>query len=82
MIALPRDRVTAARLAHNQEVLVRIQIPPPGIVAQLVRALPCHGRGRGFESRQFRHLITPQFHLLFRWFSYGTPATRSRMFHL
>ena len=26
-----------------------------GIVAQLVRALPCHGRGREFESRRFRH---------------------------
>ena len=26
-----------------------------GIVAQLVRALPCHGRGRGFDSRRFRH---------------------------
>ena len=28
-----------------------------GIVAQLVRALPCHGRGREFESRRFRHYI-------------------------
>src|ERR1051325_7278535 len=28
-----------------------------GGVAQLVRALPCHGRGRGFESRRSRHLI-------------------------
>ncbi len=28
-----------------------------GIVAQLVRALPCHGRGRGFESRRFRHFL-------------------------
>ena len=26
-----------------------------GMVAQLVRALPCHGRGCGFESRPFRH---------------------------
>jgi hypothetical protein len=25
-----------------------------GAVAQLVRALPCHGRGRGFESRPLR----------------------------
>ena len=22
-----------------------------GVVAQLARVLPCHGRGRGFESR-------------------------------
>lgn len=26
-----------------------------GFVAQLVRALPCHGRGREFESRRIRH---------------------------
>jgi tripartite-type tricarboxylate transporter receptor subunit TctC len=26
-------------------------------VAQLVRALPCHGRGRGFESRLSRHFV-------------------------
>lgn len=29
-----------------------------GLVAQLVRALPCHGRGREFESRPVR--ITAQ----------------------
>ena len=27
-----------------------------GGVAQLVRALACHARGRGFESRHSRHL--------------------------
>ena len=52
----------AARLAHNQEVEVRILAPPPiswffGAVAQLVRALPCRGRSRGFKSRQSRQLI-------------------------
>jgi hypothetical protein len=29
--------------------------PSIGDVAQLVRALPCHGRGRGFEPRRPRH---------------------------
>ena len=28
-----------------------------GDVAQLVRALPCHGRGRGFEPRRPRHSL-------------------------
>ena len=28
-----------------------------GIVAQLVRALPCHGRGREFESRRIRQYL-------------------------
>src|SRR5579871_513954 len=28
-----------------------------GDVVQLVRTLPCHGRGRGFESRRPRHLF-------------------------
>ncbi len=32
-------------------------LPSPyrGGVAQLVRALPCHGRGYGFEPRRSRH---------------------------
>ena len=28
-----------------------------GFVAQLVRALPCHGRGREFESRRIRQKL-------------------------
>lgn len=32
-----------------------------GVVAQLVRALPCHGRGRGFESRSPRHTHLASF---------------------
>jgi hypothetical protein len=31
----------------------------PGDVVQLVRTLPCHGRGRGFESRRPRHSFKP-----------------------
>ena len=31
-----------------------------GVVAQLVRALPCHGRGYGFDSRQSRYVISLQ----------------------
>ena len=30
-----------------------------GVVAQLVRVSACHAEGRGFESRQLRHLIDP-----------------------
>ena len=32
-----------------------------GDVVQLVRTLPCHGRGRGFESRRPRHSIANGF---------------------
>jgi hypothetical protein len=32
-----------------------LSCPPSGGVAQLVRALPCHGRGYGFEPRRSRH---------------------------
>lgn len=36
-----------------------------GAVAQLVRALPCHGRGHGFESRRFRHKnLSPNFYMI------------------
>lgn len=27
-----------------------------GVLVQLVRMLPCHGRGRGFESHTYRKL--------------------------
>ena len=33
--------------------------PPFGPVAQLVRALACHARGRGFEPHPDRHYIQP-----------------------
>jgi hypothetical protein len=28
-----------------------------GVVAQLVRVLACHARGRGFEPRSLRHIV-------------------------
>jgi hypothetical protein len=34
-----------------------LSIPLRGGVAQLVRALPCHGRGYGFEPRHSRHVF-------------------------
>src|SRR5271165_330644 len=37
-----------------------------GVVVQLVRTLPCHGRGRGFESRRPRHS--------FEWFTDLPPS--------
>lgn len=49
--------------------VVSVSLPHPtkvGVVAQLIRALPCHGRGRGFESRsprkknEIRLLILPK----------------------
>ncbi len=32
-----------------------------GVVVQLVRTLPCHGRGRGFESRRPRHFLSSTY---------------------
>ena len=44
-----------------------------GTVAQLVRALPCHGKGRGFEPRQFRHFFVGK-HLPIKSREYTLPA--------
>src|ERR1700678_2820004 len=40
-----------------------------GDVAQLVRALPCHGRGRGFEPRRPRHTFQSTYRM------FGTKVT-------
>ena len=37
-----------------------------GDVAQLVRALPCHGRGRGFEPRRPRHTFQKTYGMIWR----------------
>ena len=45
-----------------------------GDVVQLVRTLPCHGRGRGFESRRPRHSFSRTYrkHSNFAWAQKGT----------
>ena len=43
---------------HRENISVIVEIPPKaGDVVQLVRTLPCHGRGREFESRRPRQLF-------------------------
>ncbi len=44
-----------------------------GIIAQLARALPCHGRGCGFESRWFRQVM-PSKKIVF----IGDPALKAK----
>ena len=39
----------------NRTLPTTSDIYPRGDVVQLVRTLPCHGRGREFESRRPRH---------------------------
>lgn len=43
---------------------------PFGSVAQLVRALPCHGKGRGFKSHQNRQAGVPP-HFAQNFFGFG-----------
>ena len=60
--------VRASRLHREgprfKSVTAHQQMHIRGDVVQLVRTLPCHGRGRGFESRRPRHIFRySEFHL-------------------
>src|ERR1700687_6356101 len=48
----PKGRPFKSDSAHHCDA-----IPFSGDVVQLVRTLPCHGRGREFESRRPRHFF-------------------------
>jgi hypothetical protein len=52
----PSDEKTEADGSAKGTTAVKPQLHHiKGSVVQLVRMLPCHGRGRGFESRPVRH---------------------------
>ena len=47
--------VGRARLFQSRGREFEPRLPLYGALVQLVRMLPCHGRGHGFESRTHRH---------------------------
>ena len=47
--------VGRARLFQSRGREFEPRLPLYGVLVQLVRMLPCHGRGHGFESRTHRH---------------------------
>ena len=49
---VPTSRQCQGAVAKNGGAIA----PPNGPVAQLVRALACHARGRGFDPHPDRHL--------------------------
>ena len=48
------EKIDSSERQHFLD-LAYVEEKKAGDVAQLVRALPCHGRGRGFEPRRPRH---------------------------
>jgi hypothetical protein len=50
-----RQRRRAGRKCSQSMSALRQVVKASGDVVQLVRMLPCHGRGRGFEPRRPRH---------------------------
>ena len=52
---LERSVYTRKVEGSNPSVPTKWRITLSGDVVQLVRTLPCHGRGREFESRRPRH---------------------------
>gem|GEM_PF-3515054 len=48
------ERLNGIQEVRGSSPLMSTDSLRSGIVAQLVRALPCQGRGRGFKSRRFR----------------------------
>ncbi len=56
---------TKSRVRYYQTVATDL-LSKSGDVVQLVRTLPCHGRGRGFESRRPRQFPTVQMEKLQR----------------
>jgi hypothetical protein len=52
---LEHSAYTRKVVRSNRTLPTTSDIHPSGDVVQLVRTLPCHGRGREFESRRPRH---------------------------
>ena len=55
--------------SNDRQQILRLSISrrkERGDVAQLVRALPCHGRGRGFEPRRPRHTFQKTYRMIWR----------------
>jgi hypothetical protein len=74
----PARPAPSATLRYSALRTMRSPVRLHGGVAQLVRALPCHGRGRGFESRRSRFGVCPEFVYLARARVIATSALVAR----